>query len=313
MTSTTPKQGSSPGRRRLRSRPALRQGEPRVRRVGQGRAGGARRGARSTEEAEHMQQAEEDGKSHSKGEGPLVNSRQAARAESALRDRRRRRSRRPALDGAGSARAGGTCADFGLRTGGGMPPLVRASAAHSPSFFASSRDARIDEGHDRRERAAAAPAAPPRAALPTSLPTSSDTAGSPSVPRTRTGVRSVSGLKSFGETTARRSRLSSRTTPCRRSRSSSRVVLTTNTFGRATPLDDVEVDDVALDRQRLVALEHACRAPGRRRGPPPRRRGARWRRRACACAGRRRGCRGSRRSSGRVPFTFTSASSLPER
>ena len=77
------------------------------------------------------------------------------------------------------------------------------------------------------------PAAP---ALPASLPSSSDTAGWPKVPLTWTGVRSVNGLKSLGETTARRSRLSSRSDTVPSIQIVESFVLTTMTFGRAMPL-----------------------------------------------------------------------------
>ena len=74
-------------------------------------------------EAEDMERAEAEGKSHAKGEDPLLNQqRKARRLISAWRAPASARRGRAAVataaaDAAPAGAAGGTCADFGLRTG----------------------------------------------------------------------------------------------------------------------------------------------------------------------------------------------------
>ena len=74
------------------------------------------------------------------------------------------------------------------------------------------------------------------------------------MPRTWIGVRTVSGLKSFGATTPRKSSASVASESEPSTHSVESCVATTNTFGPHHAILDDEVADVARDAQRLVAL-----------------------------------------------------------
>ena len=129
------------------------------------------------------------------------------------------------------------------------------SAQRCAVSFAASREPGSTNGTIAASGATRTPSSVAAAALPTSFFASTETVGSPRVPRTRIGVRSVSGLKSFGETTARRSIASvlSDTEPSTKIVES--VVFTHEHLGLGDAAGDVEIDHVAQERQRLVARQ----------------------------------------------------------
>ena len=94
----------------------------------------------------------QNGKSHSKGEGPLVSSKRKAATPSGLATRQR--AGRHARAERGRRGAGGTRADFGLRTArrDRAAGAARARRTPSPRSAASLLRARVDERDDRRER-----------------------------------------------------------------------------------------------------------------------------------------------------------------